>query len=453
MALSIPLSMSPSAFRSFRAFAVQPKWQASDFVTAGAFKSWMQSQLEMARPHLAPDRPNLVVLTELNGLPLVLKGGGWALRFKTFERVALALFMARLGQTLPIMLREKVSAIRALQLASADENARLYLKTCQELARKYGVYLCCGSLPMPRYFLQVGKIRVGEIRVGKVRAGQPKREAATLTNQTIILDPQGNLVGTTDKVYLTPDEEAGGVDLSAGQLAEMRVFPTPVGDLGVAISLDAFKPDVIGTLERQGCTVLLQPDANGAPWTSLEGLPPLPPNTEHLRTEHLRTEHLRDQPVAWLESSWTASTSGTSIRYAINPMVVGNLLDMTFDGQSAITGRKEDAPQLQSYVLTTPREGFIALAPWVSHGTPVSLRQIGKALAAGSGDALENQYLSDLLWADLELPPSQLAPPALSNHEKALQVILREKYVPKSKFPTFLLGLGLTTLYALWLKR
>ncbi len=414
--------------RQFRAVAVQPKWSAEDFVSADAFRAWMRGQLEAARPHLAPDRPNLVVLTELNGLPLVLRGAAWALRLRTFERVALALFLTRLPHTLPLVLRERVSPIRALQLAGSGANIRLYLHTCRDLAREYGVYLCCGSAPMPRY---------------RVVNGQPRREAGTLTNQTVLLAPDGTLVGATDKVHLTPAEETGGVDLTAGELSELRVFPTPVGDLGVAISLDAFRADVIGRLEEQGCTVLLQPDANGAAWTALEGLPPDP-------------THVRDQPVAWLESSWTVtagkgSAAGEHIRYAVNPMVVGNLLDLSFDGQSAITGRAADAPGKRSYVMTEPRPGFLALTPWVADGPDEELRTIGRQLAAHSGHPRENAYRTDVLHADLTLPPSTVSSPSRLPHEDALEAILNKPDRPRRPASAGMclvvaLGLGLSAI-------
>ncbi|MVN88071.1 carbon-nitrogen hydrolase family protein [Deinococcus sp. HMF7620] len=383
--------------RRVRAVAVQPQWHASDFISARRFRAWLRAQLESSRPHLAPDRPNLVVLTELNGLPLVLRGGGWALGLGTFQRVALALFVARLPRTLPTLLRERISPVRALQLADIDRNAALYLQTCRDLAREYGVYLCCGSAPMPRY---------------EVRGGRLRRAPGILTNQTVLFDPQGELIGTADKVHLTPDEEADGVDLTPGRLEELRVFPTPAGDLGVAISLDAFRADVIARLEAQGCTVLLQPDANGAPWTAKEGLPPNP-------------AHVRDQPVAWLESSWQVTATSSQIRYAVNPMVVGNLLDLTFDGQSAITGPAEEASAPQSYVLTEPRPGFLALAPWVATGEPEALRQTGRQRAAHSGHAQENAYHQTVLSADLTLPDSHLAPPPLTAHEEALRALLR----------------------------
>jgi len=383
--------------RRFRAVAVQPKWSARDFLTAPRFRAWMSGQLEQVRPHLHPERPNLVVLTELNGLPLVLRGGWLAAGMGTFERAAALLFVHHLPAALPILLRERVSPIRALQLACVDASAELYLSVCRDLARQHGVYLVCGSTPMPEYRLEIGRLR---------------RQGPELFNQTVILAPDGTLIGAASKVYLTPDEEAGGLDLSPGALDDLRVFPTGVGDLGVAISLDAFRPEVIARLEAQGCTVLLQPDANGSPWTGKEGIYP-------------EGAVPRDQPLAWLESSWQVTATSHTIRYAVNPMVVGNLLDLSFDGQSAITGPAEEAPQPRSYVMTKPRTGFLALMPWVlQDGQPDNLREAGQQRRAGSRTPFENDYRTGVLHADLHLPASRVTAPVPTPHEEALAAFL-----------------------------
>ena len=383
--------------RTFRAIAVQPKWAASDFLSAARFRSWMRGQLESAQPHLHPNQPNLVVLTELNGLPLVLRGGWIAAATGKFEWAAALLFVHHLPAALPIVLREKVSPIRALQLALADANAALYLSVCQSLAREYGVYLVSGSTPMPQYVLEGGTLR---------------RTGPQLYNQTLLLAPDGALIGAASKVHLTPDEEAGGVDLSPGALEGLRVYPTPVGDLGVAISLDAFRPEVISHLEAQGCTLLLQPDANGSPWTGKEGIYP-------------KGQTPRDQPLAWLESSWQVTATSPTIHYAVNPMVVGNLLDLSFDGQSAITGPAAEGPEPRSYVMTPPRPGFLALLPWVQDGIDLDeLRATGQQLKAGSGHPRENAYRTGVLHADLRLPASVVSVPAPSEHERALAAYL-----------------------------
>ena len=76
----------------------------------------------------------------------------------TFEQAAALLFLRHLPRALPVLLRERVSPIRALQLALSPENTRLYLESCRDLAREYGVYLCCGSTPLPRYRLEGGRL-------------------------------------------------------------------------------------------------------------------------------------------------------------------------------------------------------------------------------------------------------------------------------------------------------
>ena len=203
MAFLPPTTPLPAAPRRVRAVAVQPKWHARDFLSQSAFERWMRQQLDAAQPHLSDTQTNLVVLTELNGLPLVLRGGYLAAATGRFEWAAALLLIGHLPQVLPILLREKLSPIRALQLARANENAELYLKTCQTLAREFGVYLVSGSTPMPHY---------------QLRGQQLERLGSALYNQTFIFGPRGELIGTADKVHLTPDEEVSGVDLTAGDV-------------------------------------------------------------------------------------------------------------------------------------------------------------------------------------------------------------------------------------------
>ena len=51
------------------------------------------------------------------------------------------------------------------------------------------------------------------------------------------------------------------------------------------------------------------------------------------------------QPLEWMASTWRAVTDPTvHFRYNITPMMVGNLLDLPFDGQSAITARAGGSP-------------------------------------------------------------------------------------------------------------
>ncbi len=224
------------------------------------------------------------------------------------------------------------------------------------------------------------------------------------------------------KVPLTPLEQALGFAAgpTRGRRARANLHPFPIpgtkARLGFATSLPAFaygKPrpghacdDVALTymrcLNRLGANVVIQADANDGQWTGPDG----------------SDSAERWQPLAWMGSAWRAVSDRTvGFAYAVNPMMVGNLSDTPFDGQSAILerGRRgrgchyvgdaafvpgEDDPALRGYAGAKPQ--FLALAPWVvPDGPRAGLRSVGAALAAGAGP---HRYVQTALIADLPFP-------------------------------------------------
>lgn len=390
---SVGIARSEPKLSPVRAIVVQPKWNVDDFSTPDRFESWMRNQLEQAQTKFVSGYPNLVVLTELNGIGLLLQGSLWSRRSGRFDvAVALTLFQ-RLPEVAYHSLTDKTSITRSLLLTLAPEVIEQYVGVCSHLAKDFKVWLVCGSAPLP-HLVQLGD--------------RIKISGSDVYNQVLMFDPKGQLLATADKVYLTDLEGPDGLDLSKGLLTELRARPTSVGTLGFATSLDAFKPDVIAHLEKQKANVLVQVDANGQSWTG---------------TEQGVSTH-RDQPLAWLDSSWRVVQSSPTFLYALNPMVVGNFLDASFDGQSAIVSKAARAPELQGYVMTPPRKGFLALMPWVATGPSDELRSIGQKLSAGSGHTYENHYVTGVLAADLWLPigPQVLD---LQPHEQALDALVR----------------------------
>ena len=128
-----------------------------------------------------------------------------------------------------------------------------------------------------------------------------------------------------------------------------------------------------------------------------------------------------------MSSTWRAVSDPTvRFRYNVTPMLVGNLLDLPFDGQSAITGRTGGAPArayignrepldprdptaYSVYAGTKPH--FLALAPWVTADAPRAAAR-GDRRAAGTRAAAtprENDYLQTAVYADLA-PGSAASP-------------------------------------------
>ncbi len=115
--------------------------------------------------------------------------------------------------------------------------------------------------------------------------------------------------------------------------------------------------------------------------------------------------------------------------------MVGNLADLPFDGQTAITqrglrgpkrhggercyyvgdrqfmpGPPENDPE-EYRVYAGPKREFLGLVPWSAPDGPRDeLRQIGAALDAGSGHPRENDYLETAVIADLPYPPDRARP-------------------------------------------
>jgi hypothetical protein len=132
------------------------------------------------------------------------------------------------------------------------------------------------------------------------------------------------------------------------------------------------------------------------------------------------------QPLEWMASTWRAAADpSVDFTYNVTPHMVGNLADLPFDGQTAITQRGLGAGAKQQLgcnyvgnssfvpgfdppaydVYAGPKTEFLGLAPWVTPDAPRDeLRATGQMLAPASTDPLANQYVETAVIADLPFP-------------------------------------------------
>jgi hypothetical protein len=237
-----------------------------------------------------------------------------------------------------------------------------------------------------------------------------------------------NVVASNEKVPLTPIENelglAPGPSTGAAAVENLTPYALPGtrARIGFATSLPAFtygaSPSGIDPctdtfryymrcLDRLGANLVIQDEANPGRWSGADG-----------------NGIERWQPLSWMSSTYrTVSDPSVRFGYNVTAMMVGNLADLAFDGQSAITQRglrghgchyvgnaafvpAEDQQQFRQYAGNRP--DFLALAPWVARDGPrSSLRATGAALAPGSGAATEDRYLETALIADLPFPPDR----------------------------------------------
>lgn len=296
--------MSAATTGQVQLVAVQMTLDLADYWTREAFEAKVRAQMDEVAARTDPDLPTLVVFPEDVGLMLVVQG--LERRLASADTIEAAINRAVRANMVPLAwtrLRRQVSWVPALMLNRHRLVAETYFEVFSSAAREYGVYLVAGSVVLPPYAVVDG--------VAQWRAGPTEHR---VYNTSYLFGPDGLILGKQDKVFLIELEEEAALDLESGSLEALRVFPTPVGDVGIAICLDAFQDEVVDRLAAQGAQILVQPSANPGPW---------------------HAEQQRD----WLRSSFEKVAVDGRLAYAVNPMLNGPLWDIAFYGQSSIVAR------------------------------------------------------------------------------------------------------------------
>lgn len=441
----------PNDRGTLRVFAIQYKQAVANVRSYRSFRTAMRCMMEdFVVPHLDPHKPSLVVFPEDVGLMTLAIGdrgaavreqAGSPLRAPAGDRAPLsaasALAELNAAYTPQVAAYQQrfgpIDPRKQVLVAATDTFARAFSRTFSDIARDYGVYVVASN-NQARYRATRDPLEVAAFgdpaarRTGVAYVATSPR----VTNGTFLWAPyptrpkspagERNLLFRNDKVPLTSLEtDLLGLDegASTGRAGRRNARGVVVEGfrLGFATSLPAFtygyrfgrRPRTLrpcadtsltymACMDRLGVEVVVQAEANPARWAGPGG-------------------YSTWQPLEWMGSTWRAVADPTvRFDYNVTAHMVGNLLDLAFDGQSAITGRGARAPR-RHYVgnarflpedervyrpYAGPKRGFLALAPWVvPDGRRSRLRDVGAALAPGSGEPRENQYLETALFADL----------------------------------------------------
>lgn len=438
-----------------RVFAMQYKQEVGSVVSYASFRTRIECELiDVVVPHRSRTRPEVVVFPEDVGLMSIGTGSrgaaarlllGPELRALSCEPQGVpCATLAALGTVAAdyagpaAFYAGKFRAAPGISdafVAATDTFARGWMQTFSDLAKRYDVYLA-GSNDQSPFVASSAPSDIDALADPDLLRPHEVYVATSrdVFNEAFLWGPRDvkvtgprmlrNVVAANKKVPLTPIEQTLG--LTAGPatgpdaIANLRPYPLPGtrARLGFATSLPAFvygEPggapcaDVSRTymrcLDALGTNVVLQDEANPGRWTGADG-----DGVE------------RWQPLSWMTSTSRAVTDpAVAFPYDVTPMLVGNLADLPFDGQSAITQRGlrgagchyvgnaawlagEDREDLRG--AAGPQPQFLALAPWVrGDGSRSDLRATGAALAPGSGSPIEGDYLETALVADLPLPP------------------------------------------------
>lgn len=439
-----------------RVFAMQVKLDANQVRTMGSFARKVECLLRaQVLPYRATGRPNVVLFDENAGLLAGASGSRGArarriaanpgsdvkCRGQVFPCRTLNLLDV-LGSAYARERRFYAPRLKGLDKPSTpfalatDTIARTFMRAFSDAARRHDLYVVAGNMQAP--FRQTRS--KAAIRALRPPGARPKSVYQATTgrvyNEVFTWGPRNvrrsgpdvmrNVVARNRKVPLTGIEQAIGLapgpNAGAAARRNMRPYRVPgtKAKLGFATSLPAFRygsppPGIdpcsnvteyyMRCLDRLGANVVVQADANPGEWTGPDG-------------DGIQ----KWQPLSWMTSTWRA-VADPSVRFAYNatPMLTGNVGDLVFDGQTAITQRglargagcnyigdrafdpAEDRPDLTDEA--GPKRQFLAIAPWVvSDRSRAALRAVQKRLAPLSGDKLENDYVETAVAADMPLP-------------------------------------------------
>lgn len=445
-----PASGHEESNARLRAFAIQYKQEIRHVESYASFRTKMRCLMQdHVVPHLRPGVPALVVFNEDIGLMTIATGA----RGAVVRAQAQTPLRGPLGDGVPAGILTGLGLLNATYatqvlayqslfpgidprkqvfVAATDTFVRAYMQTFSDIARDYGVYVVASN-NMPRYRASRAAADIALFGDPEVQADEVYiASSARVTNTTHLWGPRDlhpeaprgatNLLFANDKVPLTDIEQTLiGLDEgpATGDAARSNAAGYEVEGfrLGFATSLPAFQwgydfgqrpanlepcADVrahyMPCMDALGVNVVIQAEANPGRWA--------------------QNYAGGWQPLEWMNSTWrTVGEPSVGFLYNVTAHLVGNLLDLAFDGQTAITARHAratpahyvgnlefiDGTDLEAYrPFLGDKAEFIGLAPWVTpDASRAELIATGAALSPGSGDALENDYLETAVWADL----------------------------------------------------
>lgn len=313
--------------------AVQAEMRLEHYESADRFREKILTLTEEAVMGL-PEAPTLVAFPEMIGFPLLLALDG----FETTKDVssvfeaAFGLARARWRELLTAAWRNRSFGIQTLYLWRAVPAYRAYHDAFAEAARTHKVTMVAGSSFLPQV--------EDEAKRGLHIA------AKRIHNTAFTFAETGTVLGRTHKVYLNPGAETRA-GLARGRLGDLYPVETSVGRVGVALCLDGFYSSVVERFDGLGAQVIVQPSANHAPW----------------ERAWLGDPTVREGE-AWLRHGLSSRLQNRlNLRYGVNPMLVGELWDLSARGRSSIVANRRFVPEAELHGYP----GLLALAETPDH--------------------------------------------------------------------------------------
>jgi hypothetical protein len=230
---------------------IQPFVRPPDYASGEALYTRLSSYLDIARQREWLSEKTVVVLPEHTGTWLVATGEGpRVVQATSIEGAMRALaihhplaFLEALVRSMLGLAGQPRDAVKAsLFQVKAAQMAKIYHGVFARLARTYGTTIVAGSivLPAPR------------VLEGRLVAGR-----GALYNVSALYRPDGTLHPNLTRKAFPIEDELGFT--APAPVAELPVYHTPVGRLGVLVCADAWHPESYRVLGERGAELMAVP--------------------------------------------------------------------------------------------------------------------------------------------------------------------------------------------------
>ncbi len=282
--------------------AVQTKLEPQAYETPKAFAAWIFEQTTKAVATREVGQPALVAFPELIGLPLLffLKQRTKAV---TVQEAALELLRQSWLEGLKLGWRHP--SLSNLILPKAVQLHMVMLEAFSKAAQVHNTYIVAGSsfLPFVDREAALG-LHLADTRV---------------QNVSYFFAPNGHLISRTAKIHLTKGLESR-LGLLPARLEDWTPTQTKLGKVGTLICYDAFFDSSVAKADATGTQILVQPSANAAAWLGAWSANP---------------SLIEGQE--WVARGAITRIQGCEhIKVVLNPMLVGKLFELEFEGCSSL---------------------------------------------------------------------------------------------------------------------
>ena len=327
---------------------VQSKLEPEAYRNGDDFAAWVLEQTQRALEARDPSEAALVAFPELIGLPLAFYLDR-SFKASSAQEAALGLLRESWLEALTLGFRHGRLLPANLLLPRALEVFAAFKWAFSRAARETNSFIVAGSAFLPGIEDEAARgVFLADARV---------------QNLSFTFAPSGLIVSRQPKIHLTKGLESN-LGLARGRLEDLLITRLPFADVSTLvctlICFDAFFERALERADGSGAHILVQPSANAARWDG-------PWSSDSSLTEGV--EWWRRGPASKIQGR-------VNIRYCLNPMLVGRLFELEFEGRSSIAANVslEPDPLMVTEKQVLPHENLVAVAESATDFAIVSAR-------------------------------------------------------------------------------